>query len=246
MIDSSPAEKSSSLERALLAVLAVMLALLVLVVGALVSLLTGLPVPALLARLLDWLFALSSVQIMWYITRAAGLVAYLLLWLSTAWGLVVASKILDPIVHRALTFDLHEYLSLLAIGFAALHIVVLLWDHYLPFTPGELLIPFIASYRPLWTGIGILGLYLTVLVSVTFYLRRQIGIRAFRVIHWLSFVAYAMVTLHGLQAGTDSALWTVKLIYASTALVIVFLTAYWLALRVSSRRTILNVEVPAP
>lgn len=236
MVNSNPVEKSNWLQSAFLVVLGVLLLGLLVILGALISLLTGLPLPTLLARFLDWLFALSSVQAMWYITRAAGLVAYLLLWLSTAWGLVVATKILDPLVHRALNFDLHEYLSLLAIAFAALHIVVLLWDHYLPFSPGELLVPFVASYRPLWTGIGIIGLYLTVLVSVTFYLRRQIGIRAFRVIHWLSFIAYALVTLHGLNAGTDSPLWSVKLMYAGTALVTVFLTAYWLALRVASPR----------
>ncbi len=200
----------------------VLAALLALMGGALLLLFGG---P--LARLVNTLFALDSVQALWYVTRAAGIIAYLLLWLSTAWGLAVASKIFDPLLHRAFTFDAHEFLSLLAIGFTVLHVVVLLGDRYLPFSLAQVLIPFSAPYRPLWVGIGVIGLYLTLLVTVTFYIRRWISQKAFRAIHLLSFLAYLSVTLHGLYAGTDSALWTTQLMYAGTALVIVFLTVYW-------------------
>jgi len=203
-------------------VLAVLLAL----VGGSFLLLLGGP----LTRLVNALFALDSVQALWYVTRAAGIVAYLLLWLSTVWGLGVASKIFDPLLHRAFTFDAHEFLSLLAIGFTLLHVVVLLGDRYLPFSVTQVLIPFSAPYRPLWVGIGVVGLYLTLLVTVTFYLRRWISQKAFRAIHLLSFLAYLGVTLHGLYAGTDSALWATQLMYAGTALVIVFLTVYWLVM----------------
>jgi predicted ferric reductase len=170
----------------------------------------------------------GGVQAFWYVTRAAGLVAYLLLWLSTAWGLAVSSKIFDPLFHRAFTYDMHQFISLLAIGFTILHIVVLFADQYLPFSLAAVLVPFVAPYRPVWVGIGIIGLYLTLLVSVTFYIRQWIGQKAFRVIHLLSFVGYISVTLHGLMAGTDSPLWTVQLMYAGSALAIVFLTAYWM------------------
>jgi predicted ferric reductase len=180
-----------------------------------------------LLGLFNAMFALDSVQALWYVTRAAGLIAYLLLWLSTAWGLAVASKIFDPVLHRAFTFDVHEFLSLLAIGFAVIHVVVLLGDKYLPFSVAQILIPFIDPYRPLWVGIGIIGLYLTLLVTVTFYLRRWIGQKTFRTIHLASFLGYAAVTVHGFFAGTDSALWTTQLIYVGSALAIVFLTVYW-------------------
>ncbi len=190
----------------------------------------GMPLVALFSRLLNGLFALDTVQSFWYVTRAAGLIAYLLLWLSTAWGLAVSSKIFDALLHRAVTYDLHQFISLLAIGFAVLHVVVLLGDQYLPFSIAALVIPFIAPYRPIWVGIGIIGFDLTVLVTVTFYLRRWIGQKTFRVIHLLSFLAYAGVTVHGLLSGTDSALVTTQVMYAASALVIVFLTVYWLAL----------------
>ncbi len=175
------------------------------------------------------LFGLDTVQGMWYLTRAAGLAAYLLLWLSTVWGLAVASKIFDPMLHRAFTFDIHEFLSLLAIGFIVVHMGVLLFDQYLPFSVPELLIPFIAPYRAFWVGIGVIGMYLTMLVTVTFYLRSRIGQKTFRTIHLLSFLSYIAVTLHSVYSGTDTVLWSSKLIYVGTGLVVLLLTIYWYA-----------------
>ena len=179
-------------------------------------------------KFLNALFAVDSVQMWWYITRSAGIIAYLLLWFSTAWGLAVSNKILDPILHRMLTFDFHQFTSLIAIGFLILHISVLTFHRYLPFTWAQVLIPFIAPYRALWVGIGVIAFYLTILVTFTFYIRSRIGMRTFRTIHALSLVAYLGATLHGLYAGTDSPLLAAQLMYKGTLLVVVFLSAYWI------------------
>jgi len=187
----------------------------------------------LLRQGLDGLFAFSSAQTTWYVTRAAGIMSYLLLWLSTVWGLAVSNKILDPVLHRAFTYDFHQFLSLLALGFIFLHIGVLLADQYLPFSVAQILVPFAAPYRPVWVGLGTIGLYLTLLVSVTFYIRRWIGQKTLRVIHLVSYLAFIAAALHGLFAGTDSPLPTVQAMYLLTALSVVFLTAYRI---VTSRR----------
>src|SRR5512143_718861 len=171
---------------------------------------------------LNWLFAANSVQVWWYVTRAAGIVAYLLLWLSTAWGLAVPAKIIDRLVPRWATFDFHQFISLLAIGFMGLHIVVLVLDHYLPFTAAQVLIPFIAPYRPLWVGIGVISLYLILLVTITYYIRDRIGMRTFRAIHVFSLLAYAGATFHGIYSGTDSPLLAMQLLYEVTGLTVVF------------------------
>jgi predicted ferric reductase len=199
--------------------------------GAGLFLLIVSPFGALLGKSLNQLFAINSVQLMWYITRSAGLISYLLLWLSTAWGLAVSSKILDLFLHRAFTYDYHQFISLLAVGFILLHIIVLMADRYLPYSLAQVLVPFLSPYRPLWVGIGVLGFYLTLLVTVTFYLRNRIGMKTFRAIHVLSLVGYLGATVHGFFAGSDSSLWTVQLLYAGTLLSIVFLTAYWLVMR---------------
>ena len=174
------------------------------------------------------LFGLNTEQGLWYVTRSAGLIAYLLLWLSTVWGLAVASKIFDPLLFRAFTFDVHEFLSLIAILFTLVHIGVLVIDAYLPFSLIDLLVPFVAPYRPVWVGMGVIGLYLTVLVTVTFYLKTRIGQARFRTIHLLSFAAYAAVTVHSLFSGTESKLAATQLTYAGSALAVVLLSIYWL------------------
>ncbi len=210
---------------------------------ALVTLIPGSPVLPLLAPLSDRLFAFSSVQALWYMTRAAGIVAYLLLWLSTVWGLAVSSKIFDPVLQRFFTYDMHQFLSLLAIGFSILHIAVLLGDRYLPFSLAQVLVPFVAPYRPLWVGFGVIGLYLTLLVSATFYVRQRIGYGAFHVIHYTSLLGYAGITVHGLMAGTDSPLWTTLLMYAGTALVVVFLFVYRLMIALLSSKSMTKQSV---
>lgn len=187
-------------------------------------------------NIFDQLFAASSVQAMWYVTRAAGLISYLLLWLSTVWGLGVSSKIFDPVLHRAFTYDFHQFLSLLAIGFVILHIVVLLADQYLPFSVAQVLVPFAAPYRPVWVGLGTIGLYLTLLVSITFYIRRQIGQKAFRFIHFASYLAFLAAAVHGLLSGTDSPLVTVRAMYFGTTMIVVFLTAYRIFMSAQAKR----------
>jgi sulfoxide reductase heme-binding subunit YedZ len=189
-----------------------------------------------LSQTISGLFAMGSVQAWWYITRAAGLTSYILLWLSMVWGMAIATKILTPTVEGTYSYDFHEFLSLLGLGFVLLHVIVLLLDKYLPFTIWQILIPFVDSYRPLWVGLGVIGFYIFLLVTVTFYMRQSIGSQAFRSIHMLSLLGYLGATLHGLFAGTDSALPVTSVIYAVTFLVVVFLTVYWFAMKALNQR----------
>ena len=174
------------------------------------------------------LFSLDSTHSWWYISRAAGLMGYILFWLSTVWGLAISSKIFDSFLERTFTYDFHEHLSLLSIGFVVLHVIVLLWETYEPLSLTQILIPFTAAYRPFWVGIGVIGFYLTILVTVTFYIRSWISMQAFRKIHYLSIAAYAGALFHSLYSGTDSAITWVQIMYWSTSLFTVFFLAQWL------------------
>jgi sulfoxide reductase heme-binding subunit YedZ len=217
----------------------------ILLIGAvlLVSVLLQTPLGSAAAKSLQSLFATNSVQTMWYITRAAGLTAYLLLWLSTAWGLAVSSKILDSILHRSFTYDFHQFISLLSIGFIALHIIVLMFDQYLPYSLAQILVPFLSLYRPLWVGIGVVGFYLILLVTITFYMRSRIGMKAFRVIHVFSLIAYLGATAHSFFSGTDTSLPAVMMLYAGSFLVVVFLMGYWIIMA-AEKNSAKKVPVP--
>ena len=208
--------------------------LLTLAAGAALALST--PQAAGMRALLDRLFAFSSTQATWYVTRSAGIIAYLLLWLSTAWGLAIPSKLIDRWLNRAFTFDFHQFISLLALGFLGLHIFVLTADRFLPYSLAQILVPFISPYRPLWVGVGVIALYLTVLVSVTYYMRQRIGMKTFRAIHYASLLAYLGATAHSIFSGTDSSLPAVFLMYTGSFLVVVFLTVYWLVMAWQKKR----------
>jgi methionine sulfoxide reductase heme-binding subunit len=194
------------------------------------------PLSPAIRNLANWLFALESAQSTWFITRSAGMIAYLLLWLSTIWGLAISSKIIDRLLHRSFTFDFHQVLSLLALGFLGLHVFILMADQYLPYSLSQILVPFLSPYRPFWVGIGVLAFYISILVSVTFYMRQKIGMKTFRLIHYTSLIGYLGATLHGIFAGTDSSLPAAMLMYIGTFLVVIFLVVYWLLMIWLSKR----------
>jgi predicted ferric reductase len=212
---------------AIISVFATLVVLLLILFGALFSLT---PSGQAVGQWLNWFFALDSIQLWWYVTRASGIVAYLLLWFSMVLGLGVTSKSFDLLLDRIFTYDFHQFISLLSIAFIVAHVAVLLFDRYLPYSIWQVIIPFISPYRPFWVGIGVIGFYVILLVTVTFYLRKRIGMRAFRLIHVLSLVGYLGATLHGVYSGTDSPLPAVQFLYEGSALVVLFLTIFWLVL----------------
>lgn len=166
----------------------------------------------------------ASEKLAWYLTRSSGAVAYLVLSASTAWGLLLSTRLIREWVPGAVALTMHETLSWLAAGLAAFHALVLLFDQYYTYTLSSLLIPFTGPYEPLWVGLGTLAFYLLLLLSATFYARRWIGAKRWRQLHYLTFGLYGLVTLHGWFAGTDSA--TFGWLYGASALTVIFLTLY--------------------
>ncbi|HNP71797.1 MAG TPA: hypothetical protein PLO33_07950 [Kouleothrix sp.] len=163
----------------------------------------------------------------WYMSRASAFVAYVLLWWSMVLGVSITNKLARLWPGGPTAGALHEHASLLGLAFGALHGLVLLGDKYIGYTLPQILIPFAGtSYLPLWVGLGQVGFYLMALVTLSFYVRRWIGARTWRSIHYLSFAVFALALLHGLFSGTDtSALWAVWM-YAGTGLSLLGLTIY--------------------
>jgi predicted ferric reductase len=123
--------------------------------------------------------------------------------------------------------DLHEYASILGLVFAVIHALSLLGDHYIGYSLAQLLVPFASTaYRPFWVGLGQLAFYLMIPVTFTFYVRRWIGGRAWRMIHYLSFGLFALALAHGVLSGSDSGASWVQWAYAASGLSLVALTIY--------------------
>jgi predicted ferric reductase len=129
--------------------------------------------------------------------------------------------------------ELHQFVALLAGAFVALHLLFLLLDPFLtpPFTLANFLLPLDQPFRQIPVDIGVLALYALAIVLVSSWLRRSISYRTWRGLHYTSFVLFALVTLHGLFAGSDSGLPWTHALYIGSASSVVFLTVMRLLTR---------------
>ena len=140
----------------------------------------------------------------WILARASGLAAYVLITLSMLAGLVVKSRPFGRAVKAASVVDVHRFLTILALGGVAIHATAILLDSTVQIGPAALLVPGLATYRPLWTGLGVVAADLAVLIWISFPLRKRIGARVWRKLHWATYGVFLLATAHGLMAGTDA------------------------------------------
>ncbi|MBI3362534.1 MAG: ferric reductase-like transmembrane domain-containing protein [Chloroflexi bacterium] len=169
----------------------------------------------------------SAPKAYWYLSRSSAFIAYILLWLSMALGLIITNKMARVWPGGPTAFDLHQHASLLGLAFALFHGLILMGDKYINYTLRQVLLPFASvDYRPLWVGVGQIGFYLLALVGLSFYARRQMGNRLWRLIHYLSFAVFALALLHGLMSGTDSATTWARSLYWTSGGSLLFLTVY--------------------
>lgn len=168
----------------------------------------------------------GETQSFWYLSRASGFVAYLLLWGSVVWGLLLSSKIAKGAARPAALLDAHQFLSGVGLGFGFFHGLILMGDRYLAFPLAAVLVPFGSAYEPLLVAAGQIGLWLSALLIATFYVRRWIGQKVWRWVHFSSFLAFWAVVVHAAALGTESSLLWVQLFYLLTGSAVVFLTTY--------------------
>ena len=143
---------------------------------------------------------------MWYLTRATGLVSLVLLSATVVLGVVASVGWTTERWPRFLSQTVHRNLSLFCLVLIGVHIVTTVADGYVPIGYLDAVIPFRTPYRPLWVGFGALAFDLLLAVAITSGLRRRIGTRAWRSVHWLAYVCWPIALLHGLGAGTDTRL----------------------------------------
>lgn len=162
----------------------------------------------------------------WYLSRAAGFTAYLLLFASVIAGIATSTRLAMRFHLGNLPFDIHRFLSLLAVAFTLFHVYVLLGDRYIGYSVWELSVPFQSPYRPIATAAGVAAMYAMLLIVGSFYARKIIGQRTWRMLHFGTFALYALATAHGIYAGTDSGTWWARDIYLGTIAGVLLMTAY--------------------
>jgi predicted ferric reductase len=171
----------------------------------------------------------------WLFERLFAFLSYLAVSLSVVFGLLLSTKLLDVIAHRPVNFTLHQDLAAFGLGMAGIHGALLGLDATMPFSVAQMLVPGAAPYAPLAVGVGQVAFYLMALVTVSFYVRRRIGQRAWRALHYLTFLAFAGATAHGITAGTDSGRAWAQWIYLGAMVAVAFLLAYRVGISASER-----------
>ena len=148
-----------------------------------------------------------SDQLLWYTTRAAGAVSLILLSGVVVLGLLARARVERPGWPRFLSAALHRDISLLALVFLTVHIVTAVVDPFTHLGITAAVVPFASYYRTFWLGLGAIAFELILAIMVTSLLRRFIGRRAWRGVHWLAYAAWPVAVAHGLGTGTDALAW---------------------------------------
>jgi sulfoxide reductase heme-binding subunit YedZ len=159
----------------------------------------------------------------WIILRAAGIGAYVMLFLTVAFGLIATSTPFGKRFAKASSTSVHQFMSTVGLLLLGVHIGGLLLDQYVPFGPTEILVPGASTYRPIPVALGVLAMYAMVLVLASSWVRRSYSPKIWRAIHVLSIPAFVLSFLHGVFAGADAARPWMLLTYVLTGVIVVFL-----------------------
>lgn len=180
----------------------------------------------------------------WYLSRSSGIIALVLLVLSTIWGVLLATRVLKPHDRPAWLLELHKWLAGTAMAMVGLHLLGLYLDGYIDFGLAELFVPGASHYRPLAVAIGVLSLYVMLAIQVTSYMRRWLSARSWKRIHLLSYGLVWSAAIHAGLAGTD----TINRAYQVLALVLTMaaLSATVLRIFAPARRTRTRPPTPPP
>jgi len=158
----------------------------------------------------------------WYLTRATGAVALLLLTSTVALGVVDVRRWSSPRWPRFVVDRLHRNVSLLAVVFLCLHVITSVMDSFASISLVAAFIPFTGSYRPFWLGLGAVAFDLLLALVITSLMRRRLGHSTWRATHWLAYACWPLALLHGLGTGSDvKSSWLLLLSIACVIVVIV-------------------------
>jgi predicted ferric reductase len=163
----------------------------------------------------------------WYLTRATGVVALLLLTAIIVLGVLGPMRVAPtPRWPRFALDTLHRDLSLLAVAVIAIHVITTVLDGFAPIGLIDAVVPLHSAYRSLWLGLGAFAFDLMLALIITSLVRRRLGYRSWRLVHWLAYASWPAALLHGLGTGSDTKqVWSLAITFACVVAVAVAVIA---------------------
>jgi len=167
-----------------------------------------------------------SSEALWALGRGNGIVALAFMTLSVVLGVGVRSGRPLFTLPRFGIADVHRFVALAATLLVALHMGLLFVDPYAKLRLIDFVVPFLGAYRPLWQGLGTVAFDVLIVVIVTSLLRRRLGLRIFRAVHWTTYLLWPIAMAHSLGNGTDTGrIWFLG--FAGVCALMVAVTLVW-------------------
>ena len=146
----------------------------------------------------------AHLPLAWIVARAAGIVAFVLLTLSTWLGLAMSTRILGARRQKSL-LGWHRTIVWTALSMLVPHAGALLFDPVVRFGAPAVLVPFAAPWHAGSVAMGVVAGWLSLMLALSFRMRRWIGQRGWRRLHYASLAAFGLALVHALYTGTDFA-----------------------------------------
>jgi predicted ferric reductase len=142
-------------------------------------------------------------EALWALGRGTGVVALVLMTITVVLGILTRSGRPAFGLPRFAVTLVHRNSALIGTAFIVIHVVSLLFDPYAQLNVLDFFVPFLGSYHPFWLGLGTVAADLLIAIVVTSLLRRWIGQRVFRVVHWTTYALWPIALFHSIGTGTD-------------------------------------------
>ncbi len=148
----------------------------------------------------------SGSSLLWYSTRATGIISLVLLTGTVMLGIVGTARAASVRWPRLVTAGLHKNLALTSIALVGVHVLTTVLDPYAAISLVAAFVPFSSPYRPTWLSLGAVAFDLLLAVIVTSLLRDRLKHRSWQLVHLLVYVSWPVALWHGLGTGTDTRL----------------------------------------
>ncbi len=146
---------------------------------------------------------MTTGTVFWYASRATGVISLVLFSVVAILGIMVNRQGRLPGLPRFAVTGLHRNLSLLTLAFLGTHIVTAIADGYVHIPWLSMIVPFTSGYERFWIGLGTVAIDLMAAVIVTSLLRDRLTPALWRAVHWLAYVCYPVIVVHGLGVSKD-------------------------------------------
>jgi len=163
---------------------------------------------------------------LWFVARATGVVSLVLLTSVVVLGIGTTGRWSSNMWPRSLFAGIHRNLSLLSVVFVGVHIAASILDPYAHILWRDALVPYGATYRPIWLGLGTLTIEMAAALIITSLLKRFIPLGLWRTIHWMAYGLWPLALLHSLGTGSDSRAWWALGIEVSCTAAVVAVVIY--------------------